>query len=774
MHAPHPHALRAFTLGFIPGVALTYAYIPDISVIPFCLAGVISVAISSRHGVPQLPWRASLIGLFYAVLISAATLHTRPNDPLEHVDEVQIVSAPAKSSAGWRVRTRCLKTSRDVLLYADTARPPGLPGELLRVDQPVRAFSKTPGPHLFDRAALMRARGVEGSVYLREPPAHIGARNDPLHRAWRWLAQRKLNTSEHLHAKLPSADAALVEAMLLGERGELLPSTTEPFAVTGTAHLLAISGLHLGGLAMILLLLGRALASANLRTFARHGPMRFSAPLVAIALSLYVVMIGGPLSARRALLMVCIALGLHISRSRSDPLNALCATLLVLLTLAPGQIMEPGLWLSASATFAILRYAATSPADASERIGARLLASCRATVSVSVAAWAGTLPALLALTHEISLVSVGLNALFVPLVSLLIFPMLLLGLTASLLGVDAGVVSMLWGTSMLETARVIAESASLHELASYRPGGPSSALLLAITATVFCGFCVLETPRRAATAALFAAILIASPARWRGEQGVLRVDFIPVGQGDATLITFPDDSTMLIDAGGSTSGRDPGASKTLPLLRYRGLHRIDDVVLTHPDVDHMRGLFAVFRRVHVTRFIRTPDPESHELAHLDSFASWRGAHVISMAPEATRTFVRAGVQVTLRAPPLATDKNNRSIVVELEHHGVRVLLPGDIEREAEAWLVQQSPKPAHIVKMPHHGSRTSSTPEFIAHTSPTLAVASAGLNNRYGHPHDDVTRRYRRAGASTWRTDRDGLISVLIYPSGLIEVLTAR
>lgn len=774
MHAPHPHTLRAFTLGFIPGIALTYAYIPGISVIPFCLAGVISVAISSRRSSPHLPWRASLIGLFCGVILSVATLQARPTDRLERVDEVEVVSAPARSGAGWRVRTRCLKTSRDVLLYTSTARPPGLPGELLQVDQPVRSFPKSSGPHLFDRAALMRARGVEGSVYLSDPPSHIGARHDPLHQVWRWLARRKLSTREHLYSKLPSADAALVEAMLLGERGELSPATTEPFAVTGTAHLLAISGLHLGGLAMLLLSLGRVLASANLRTFARHGPTRSSAPLVALALSLYVVMIGAPLSARRALLMVCIALGLHVTRARSDPLNALCATLLVILTLAPGQILEPGLWLSASATFAILRYVATSPAEEPERFGARLLASCRATIGVSVAAWVGTLPALLALTHEVSLVSVGLNALFVPLVSLLIFPVLLLGLTASLLGVDAGVVSMLWGTSMLETARVIAESASLHELSSYRPGGHPRALLLAITAAVFGGFCVLERPRRAIAAALLAAILIASPTLWRGEQGVLRVDFIPVGQGDATLITFPDESTMLIDAGGSTSGRDPGASKTLPLLRYRGLHRIDDVVLTHPDVDHMRGLFAVLRRMHVTRFIRSPDKESSELARLDSFASWRGALLVSMPPETTRVFARAGVQVTLRAPPRTTDKNNRSIIVELEHQGVRVLLPGDIEREAEAWLVQQRLKPAHIVKMPHHGSRTSSTPEFIERASPVVAVASVGLNNRYGHPHEDVTRRYRRVGASTWRTDRDGLISVLIYPNGLIEVLAAR
>jgi competence protein ComEC len=252
----------------------------------------------------------------------------------------------------------------------------------------------------------------------------------------------------------------------------------------------------------------------------------------------------------------------------------------------------------------------------------------------------------------------------------------------------------------------------------------------------------------------------------RGD-GRLHATFIDVGQGDAIFVRFPHGSTLLVDAGGLAfaSSFDIGDRVVAPVIRDAGFARLDFVALTHGDPDHVGGAASIvgeFRPREVWEGI--PVPRSEASTALRTQAQALGARWANVyAGDQT---VVDGVQVVARHPHLADwerqkVRNDDSIVLELRWGDVSVLLTGDIGRDVERTLVSRIP-PARlrVVKVPHHGSLTSSTSDFVRGTRPTIAVVSAGRANHFGHPVPEVLERYREVGAEIFRTDRDGAVTV--------------
>jgi competence protein ComEC len=281
------------------------------------------------------------------------------------------------------------------------------------------------------------------------------------------------------------------------------------------------------------------------------------------------------------------------------------------------------------------------------------------------------------------------------------------------------------------------------------------------------------TGRRAAFLLVLpiAAILFAPAFAQRGAplpaaDGLLRVAFLDVGQGDATLVRFPGGRTLLVDAAGVPgSSFDAGERVVAPALRALGVRRLDTLVLTHADPDHVGGAASVLLRFAPgTIWEGVPVPPNlalRELAGLADAASavWRTVQ----AGDADRV---DGVDIRVWHPPppdweRQRVRNDDSVVVELRHGDVSILLTGDIEREAERSLAPRlSLAPIVVLKAPHHGSATSSTDPFIRAARPRAVVFSAGRRNPFGHPHPAVLERYRALGVEIFRTDVDGAVVV--------------
>jgi len=248
----------------------------------------------------------------------------------------------------------------------------------------------------------------------------------------------------------------------------------------------------------------------------------------------------------------------------------------------------------------------------------------------------------------------------------------------------------------------------------------------------------------------------------RGD-GLLHVAFLDVGQGDSLLLRFPQGSTMLVDAGGlaGSPGFDIGDRVVAPVLRERGIRHLDYVVLTHGDPDHVGGAMAIVREFRPREVWEgIPVPRFEPLAALRVDAQAVGAHWRNVY-RGDRLSVD-GVDVEAVHPSPADwerqkVRNDDSIVLDVRWRDVAVLLTGDIGREVERTLGEGiPPAPLRVLKVPHHGSLTSSSPEFLQAIQPRIAVFSAGRANHFGHPAPQVLQRYRDIGAAIFRTDQDG------------------
>jgi competence protein ComEC len=318
--------------------------------------------------------------------------------------------------------------------------------------------------------------------------------------------------------------------------------------------------------------------------------------------------------------------------------------------------------------------------------------------------------------------------------------------------------------------------------ASIRVVSPSRLELTLIYATLAAVLIRPVRPRRFVLVGLVG-LLIIDAGYWVGQRFCcrdLRLTFLSVGQGDSTLVEFPGSAVMVIDGGGLSFTFDVGERIVGPQLWRRKIGRIDHLVLTHPQFDHYGGLtflagaFAtgelwwngtLGQGRSFDELWRTVDREGIDI--VDARAPFHrvigGVEVDSLSPHR-------------REPPNSADLNNQSLTVRLRYGPTTVLLPGDLEQAGERRLLalQRSGVRSTILKVPHHGSRTSSSAAFLDAVSPQIAVASLGYQNRFGMPHPEVTRAYRRIGARWWRTDIDGAIVVTINEDGRVDVAGAR
>lgn len=581
-------------------------------------------------------------------------------------------------------------------------------------------------------------------------------------------------------ADLYGERAPIIAALLLARREGLDPSVRETFAVTGVAHLLAISGFHVGVVAGLALSLLRA-----------SGVGRRRSTLTAAALTWgYVALIGFPDAAcRAALILTCVAVS-HMRGRPPTRWGALGAAGLVLLVLDPARLGSPGFQLSFAGAAGLVAWAAPvgrAIEDVRRRCGApplpRALVSA---LSSGIAATVATAPIVAWHFERVSLIGVPVTLLATPLVSIA-----LPGAIASVVAdfIAPPVAHFLAGgvSSLVGALTALTEAGAGFPWASAAVGRPLVACVLTGTA-VACRIAMRPGVGRRARRVLVVIYAAIAATAWplvraAEGRGSLEVWMIDVGQGDAIALRTPLGRWLLVDTGPPGEG---GAAEhaVVRALRRRGVGRLAAMVLSHADADHTGGAVAVLERIDVDRVIDPALPVARS-GYLEVLETARRRGVPWSAAREGQRLVLDGVEIRVLHPtvtaieeqrgksPALVEANASSVVLLVVWRDFRLLLTGDAYVDVER-AIAQAAGDIDVLKVGHHGSRTSTDSLFLALTRPELAMISVGKRNRYGHPAPEVLARLEAAGAEIRRTDVEGSLRVVVDRDGRTVVRGER
>jgi competence protein ComEC len=274
-----------------------------------------------------------------------------------------------------------------------------------------------------------------------------------------------------------------------------------------------------------------------------------------------------------------------------------------------------------------------------------------------------------------------------------------------------------------------------------------------------------------------AAVFLVAPLR-PGSDGI-EIHLLDVGQGDATAIRSPAGRWLLVDAGIARAGFDAGEARVVPYLADRGVRRLDALIITHPDADHMGGAGAVIRALR-PRWIGGPAVVAGKAQYLALLRESQAAGVKWVAVRRGMELDMDGMTVTILYPDrpgmVVDDANDASVIMRVAYGEFAALLTGDAPVRVEELLVDRLGRTldADLLKVGHHGSSTSTSPRLLEATGARTAVVSAGRANRYGHPHGDVLARLRHYQVDTYRTDRHGTVVVRAGADGVVRVAAER
>jgi competence protein ComEC len=621
-------------------------------------------------------------------------------------------------------------------------------------------------PGSFDYPAYLAAQGISLEGWTRSPvevrPAARGSRLlQPI------FALRSLLLTR-LHAAMPGGQGALLRAMVLGDRSGLTAEMNQAFLDSGTFHILAISGLNVSLLAGALFGLFRLL---------RLSP-RLAAACAACLVTLYAALAGGGASVVRAAVMADVYLLAVVLDRRADLLNTLALAGLALLWWNPRFLTDVGFQLTVLATLGIaLALPLVEPWL--ERVPRPVRWALASTV-ITLAATLITLPVLAGSFNRISPVGVLANVPIVPLAGLL--TALGTASCAVLLPFPAAAAWLIQIAGWLvDLLLALAGWFAAWPFATVDVFTPTPAMYAAYYTALAGGLAAAAARGRdrrwpalglASAGVLALALLVLVRLSGRDDATLLRLTVLDVGQGESILVELPGRRRVLVDAGSlGGDGLDVGKHVVAPYLRHEWIGRIDALVLTHAQSDHMSGAPAILRSFRVGE-VWSPAPLGRSATGLwiEEYCRHHGVphRVVSAGASLAAGAARVRVLYPAKAGEDAGSRREPpSLVLAVDIAGRTALLTGDITaREGEA-EVSASGVRAEVLKVPHHGSKTSSGPAFLDAVRPEVALVSVGYRNRFRHPHPEVLDRYAARGVRVLRTDLHGAITVEMSPDGI-------
>lgn len=712
------------------------------------------------------PFRLAAVAA-WACLGAAAAAGIAPAGPGEHAldpylggDPILITGTvrepPRRSPDGfWQAVVDLQTPATGTVRLRGKGGPPPPAGASVSARARLRPPRTHAVPGQGDRAASDARRGIRANAYPSPAQAVLFARGrESPAQKFRGAARR------FLARRLDSPVRGLALALVLGDRAELEPELTESFRRTGTSHLLAISGLHVGVVGLVLGLLARWTGARIRWLRIRLSPRVFGLWVGVLGAISYGSITGWAVSTRRATAMA-LALALVLAtRRRPEPVQICAVAWCALLWADPSALWEPATWLSFGSVLSIVRLC---PRSRRHPALGFLVASSAAAL--------GTLPWALACFGQASLTSVPANAVAIPLLGAILVPLLLASVVTGLLLPP-------FGTFLLAAADVVARAGCAilswagdpgwsPQLLGSPPPGQTAASLLVLGAA-------LALPRlrhRWLGAGLAAAVTLIPVHPGHPPRGALTLTVLAVGHGDALLLSLPDGGHLLVDGGGAQGTYDPGEALVVPALRRMGIRSLEAVVISHLHVDHYGGILAVLGEVDVGElWLPVVPPPGHPALDLLAAARHGNIPIRILAAGRPPPSELGGCRLQWLHPrdgrpwprgSRGRGANDHSVVLRASHGERAMLLTGDAEAPLEADLVAtHGDLRADVLKVPHHGSNTSSSPPLLAAVAPRLAVVSVDPTSSHHLPRPSVLGRYRGRGTALLATGRDGTIQV--------------
>ncbi|KAA3627213.1 MAG: DNA internalization-related competence protein ComEC/Rec2 [Proteobacteria bacterium] len=617
-------------------------------------------------------------------------------------------------------------------------------GEIWRVTARLKRPRGFSNPGGFDYEGWLYREGIRATGYVRSD-----VRNRRLNAAGpRPFSIDRLRADgiRRMQAHLEGAEfGGILSALALGDRSAISAEQWEVLRGTGISHLMAISGLHVGLVAGMMFGLVRFLWAGwpgASRWLAAPRAAGCGAILGALG---YAALAGFSIPTQRALIMVAVVMGAVVMMRTLQPTRSLFLALALVVAWDPNAVLAVGFWLSFAAVGLILWV----------MVGERSAPALRYRwLKIQGVITLGLFPLMALAFGQVSLVAPIANLLAIPWVGFVTVPLTLLGVLA--LPVNATLAALLLQIAHYSLAVLWWPMEWLAEL-------PLALLRIAeppFWSAVLGGFGALMLllprgiPLRGLGLLLMVPMVVLT-AHPQPSEGGFRVTLLDVGQGLAVVVRTAN-HTLLYDAGPRYGDHfDAGSAVVVPYLRSLGVDRLDRLVVSHGDSDHTGGVNAVRREIAVGDIRRAPNPGESLLAEHCQAAmrwEWDGIEFSVLHPASSYT------------DPAA--ENDHSCVLSVRAGDYRVLLTGDIERFAEAELLRNRSGElrADLLVVPHHGSATSSSSEFIALVRPKMAWVSAGYANRWGFPKPEIIARYRSAGAAVWTTAQYGAMEVAVDP----------
>ena len=663
-----------------------------------------------------------------------------------------------------------------VFLYLQSEEEAGKAAQLRRYSM-IQAVLKLKKP-----SPLSNPGGMDYWDYLFRQHIHWTAKGKPLHsfvilkeapfHPMVLIDEWREKLSLKLEKMYDEPVAGYLRGLLLGERSEVDPDWERQYTTLGIVHLLSISGLHV-----------TVLTGAVYFILTKIGLTRERAAWVVIGLlPVYAVLTGLNAPVVRATIMAGLTMIALIFRKPADSLSFLGVAFLLQLGFNPYQLFEAGFQLSFLLTAGLIVW--TEPVAGQFSFIPSFLRYPAA--GNLVAEWL-SFPIVVHHFHEYSLLSLLANLLFVPVISFVVLPVSLLILCLGLIWESGAIMFAL----LLETGIRMIQGwiGWLSEFRAFHLVFPSPPKWWVILYYIFSAMVLLSWLQRGKKllctggAALLVLLFQVCPG---DENFSARLAFLDVGQGDATVIETAKGQTILVDGGGNVrydknetwrrrkNSFQVGEDVIVPYLKSRGIRKIDLLIITHGDMDHINGLRDVIRRFPVAKAVRNARfPANEEERKI--ITELTGQNVpIYVAPTGRTWEIEAGIRFSFLHPDFMKPENTGesdnedSVVCLLSVGDTQVLFPGDIGTTTEKYLLKRRSWPeVDILKVAHHGSKSSTHETWLDVLRPEHAVISAGRFNSYGHPAPEVISRLEKRGISIWRTDQHGAVIFEIGKKGM-------
>lgn len=618
------------------------------------------------------------------------------------------------------------------------------PGEQWQLTVRLKRRNGFVNPGGFDYEGHLFREGFGAVGYIRDDGGNrrlqVPKHRYVIARARAWIGSR-ISQAVGEHRML-----GVLQGLAIGDTSAMQAEQWRVFAATGTTHLMAISGLHIGMVAMLAAWAGGGIVrwrrAQALGLTAMHGQVLAGAT----AAAMYSVLAGLSVPTQRTLIMLCIYFGLRWWRRELAIGRSLSLALIAVLLLDPFATLAVGAWLSFIAVTVILM------ATSGRLVREGTIASFG---RVQWAVTVGLLPVLLMSFGNLSLAAPVANVLAIPAFTLLIVPGVLVGTLAATIHLPLGATLLKLPLALLDAGWPVLEWLARQPLAVWHAPQPSLPVFIALVAGV-----VLLTLPGIWPLRLTGALLCLPMMFYRAPTpppGAFELTVLDVGQGLSAVVRTHS-RTLVYDTGPSyQSGRSAAELAVLPFLRYRGVRSIDLMMVSHGDQDHSGGLPDLLSGLQVRAVAVGPSvtkaPAQSIGCERGQQWQWDGVWFSVLHPEGPA-----------EEQTFPDGRNNSSCVLLIQASAGSALLTGDIEVDAERQLLERGLSTATVVVAPHHGSDTSSSSPFVAAVRPDVTIFSTGYRNRWNFPRPDVVSRWREAGARSFDTSASGAISVVVEP----------